>query len=280
MKTKIITDSTCDLPAELLKQYDIEILPLHISKGDESYLDGIEIKPDDIFSYVDSGGDICTTASVNIGEFMKCFDRYSPLYDAVIVITIGAGFSGCWQNAQVAAQQYPNVYVVDSRSLSSGQGLLVVKAAELVQKDLTAEEICQQLEEAAERIDASFILDRLDYMKKGGRCSAVTALGANLLKVKPCVEVKNGKMTVGKKYRGSFSKVISQYARERLAACGEVCQDLVFVVHPDAEQPAIDAAKQALAEDGRFENVVEARAGCTVACHCGPNTLGIMFFRK
>lgn len=280
MKIKIVSDSTCDLPAELLQQYDITILPLHIHKGGKSYLDGMEIKPGDIFSFVDSGGEICTTAAVNVGEYMDCFDAFSPLYDAVIVITIGSGFSGCCQNARVAAQEYENIHVVDSCSLSCGQGLLVLKAAELTQKDLSPEEICQQLNEAAVHIDVSFILDRLDYMKKGGRCSAVAALGANLLKIKPCIEVKNGRMTVGKKYRGNFAKVIEQYTRERLAACSEVCADLVIVAHPDAEQPAIDAAKQALSEDGRFNQVMEARAGCTVSCHCGPNTLGVMFFRK
>ena len=280
MKIKIVSDSTCDLPAELLQQYDITILPLHIHKGGKSYLDGMEIKPGDIFSFVDSGGEICTTAAVNVGEYMDCIDAFSPLYDAVIVITIGSGFSGCCQNARVAAQEYENIHVVDSCSLSCGQGLLVLKAAELAQKDLSPEEICQQLNEAAVHIDVSFILDRLDYMKKGGRCSAVAALGANLLKIKPCIEVKNGRMTVGKKYRGNFAKVIEQYTRERLAACSEVCADLVIVAHPDAEQPAIDAAKQALSEDGRFNQVMEARAGCTVSCHCGPNTLGVMFFRK
>lgn len=280
MNIKIISDSTCDLPIDLLQQHAITILPLHITKNGKSYLDGVEIKPSDIFSYVNSGGEICTTAAVNISEFMDCFDTYSPLYDAVIVITIGSGFSGCCQNARIASQRYQNVYVVDSSSLSSGQGLLVLKAAELVQKGLSAEEICQQLNEFAAHIEASFILDRLDYMQKGGRCSAVTAFGANLLKLKLCIEVKNGQMTVAKKYRGSFSKVIYQYTKERLATCSEVCPDVVFIAHPDAEQPAIEAAKQALAEDERFENVIEARAGCTVACHCGPNTLGIMFFRN
>lgn len=280
MNIKIVSDSTCDLPADLLQQQDITILPLHIHKGGRSYLDCVEIKPSDIFSFVDAGGEICTTAAVNVGEYMDCFDDLSPLYDAVIVITIGSGFSGCCQNAQVAAQEYPNIHVVDSRSLSCGQGLLVLKAAQLAQEGLSPEVICDQLSEAAAHIQVSFILDRLDYMKKGGRCSAVAALGANLLKIKPCIEVRNGRMTVAKKYRGSFAKVIDQYTKERLDSCRQACTDLVIVAHPDAEQSAVDAAKQALAEDGRFQHVMEARAGCTVSCHCGPNTLGIMFFEK
>lgn len=280
MKIKIISDSTCDLPIELLRQYDITILPLHIHKDGNSYLDGLEIQPQDIFSYVDSGGEICTTASVNVEEFMCCFDTYSPLYDAVIVITIGSGFSGCWQNARIAAEEYHNVFVVDSGSLSCGEGLLVLEAAKLAQQALLPEEICQRLADLAAHVEASFILDRLDYMQKGGRCSSVTTLGANLLKLKPCIEVKGGKMTVGKKYRGSFPKVIYQYAKERLASCRDVSSNIVFIAHPAAEQAAVASAKQAILEDGRFETVMEAKAGCTVACHCGPNTLGVMFLRK
>ncbi|MFR8760874.1 MAG: DegV family protein [Negativibacillus sp.] len=204
MKIKIISDTTCDLPEQLLKEYQITLLPLHITKGEESLLDGVQITPSDIFSYVDAGGEICTTASINPQEYVDAFAAYRAAYDAVIVITIGSGFSSCYQNACVAARQFEQVYVVDSANLSSGQGLLVLLAAYLAQtQQMEPQQICQKLNEAAQDVDASFILDRLDYMKKGGRCSSVTALGANLLKLKPCIEVKDGKMSVGKKYRGN-----------------------------------------------------------------------------
>lgn len=199
LKIKIISDTTCDLPEQLLKEYQITLLPLHITKGEESLLDGVQIMPSDIFSYVDAGGEICTTASINPQEYVDAFAAYRAAYDAVIVITIGSGFSSCYQNACVAASQFEQVYVVDSANLSSGQGLLVLLAAQLAQvQQMEPQQICQKLKEAAQDADASFILDRLDYMKKGGRCSSVTALGANLLKLKPCIEVKNGKMSVGK----------------------------------------------------------------------------------
>lgn len=199
MKIKIISDTTCDLPEQLLKEYQITLLPLHITKGEESLLDGVQIMPSDIFSYVDADGEICTTASINPQEYVDAFAAYRAAYDAVIVITIGSGFSSCYQNACVAASQFEQVYVVDSANLSSGQGLLVLLAAQLAQvQQMEPQQICQKLKEAAQDADASFILDRLDYMKKGGRCSSVTALGANLLKLKPCIEVKNGKMSVGK----------------------------------------------------------------------------------
>lgn len=275
MKIKIISDTTCDLPEQLLKEYQITLLPLHITKGEESLLDGVQIMPSDIFSYVDAGGEICTTASINPQEYADAFAAYRTVYDAVIVITIGSGFSSCYQNACVAARQFEQVYVVDSANLSSGQGLLVLLAAQLAQM----QQICQKLKEAAQDADASFILDRLDYMKKGGRCSSVTALGANLLKLKPCIEVKNGKMSVGKKYRGSFERVIEQYTADRLKDyCGT--DGTAIVVHPAAQAEAVAAACRVLEQDGRFEQIIVARAGCTVACHCGPNTVGVMFFKN
>lgn len=279
LKVKIISDTTCDLPEQLLREYNITLLPLHITKGEQSLLDGVQITPSDIFSYVDAGGEICTTASINPQEYADAFAAYRAAYDAVIVITIGSGFSSCYQNACAAASQFEQVYVVDSANLSSGQGLLVLLAAQLVQMQLEPQQICQKLNEAVKDADASFILDRLDYMKKGGRCSSVTALGANLLKLKPCIEVKNGKMSVGKKYRGSFERVIEQYTADRLQDyCGT--NGTAIVVHPAAQAQAVAAAQRVLEQDGRFEQILVARAGCTVACHCGPNTIGVMFFRN
>lgn len=284
MRIAIVTDSTCDLPREALERYNITVLPLHITKGGESFLDGAEITPADIFAHVSDGGEICGTSAVNAFEFASCFQELSRDHDAIICVTIGAGFSTCYQNACLAAADLTDgcsVYVVDSQNLSSGQGLLVLEAVRLVEAGLSPEEIVSRLEEAREQVDASFILDRLDYMRKGGRCSAVTALGANLLHLKPCIEVRDGKMGVGKKYRGSLEKVMSQYVRDRLAAWKpEDTGDVVIVVHPPADEAPLAAARRALEEDGRFTRIWEAHSGCTVACHCGPNTIGVMFLRR
>ena len=284
MRTAIVTDSTCDLPGELLEQYGITVLPLHITKSGQSLLDGIEITPGDIFAHVAAGGEICATSAVNMFEFASCFRELGQSCDAVICVTIGAEFSTCYQNACLAAEDAAgtcDVRVVDSRNLSSGQGLLVLEAARLAEAGLPPDVIVSRLEAARERVDASFILDRLDYMRKGGRCSAVAALGANLLQLKPCIEVRNGKMAVGKKYRGSLEKVMAQYVRDRLAAWepGET-GDVVIVVHPPADEAPLAAARRALEEDGRFARIWEAYSGCTVACHCGPNTIGVMFLRR
>lgn len=283
MRIATITDSTCDLPQELLEQYGITVLPLHITKGSQSLLDGIEIAPKDIFSHVAAGGEICSTSAVNAFEFSDCFQALGQNYDAIICVTIGAEFSTCYQNACLAASDLAGecrIYVVDSRNLSSGQGLLVLEAARLAEAGFSPEAIVSRLEEARERVDASFILDRLDYMRKGGRCSAVAALGANLLQLKPCIEVRDGKMGVGKRYRGSLEKVMAQYVQDRLAAWEPAdTGDVVIVVHPPADEAPLAAARRVLENDGRFAQIWEAHSGCTVACHCGPNTIGVMFLR-
>ena len=259
MRVKIISDSTCDLSPALLERYDIAVTPLCVIKDGKDFHDGVDITPADIFAHVDGGGDLCSTSAVSQYEYGEMFARYANEYDAVVQITIGANFSCCYQNACAAAQEYANVFVVDSENLSTGQGLLVVAAAKL---------------------EASFLIERLDYMRKGGRCSAVAALGANLLHLKPCIEVRNGKMAVCKKYRGSFEKCIRQYVKERLDGRDDIAPELAFITHAAADANVVAAAKEEAAQYGSFETVEETQAGCTVSCHCGPNTLGILFVRK
>ena len=178
MRVKIISDSTCDLSPELLERYDIAITPLCIIKDGEEFQDGVNITPADIFAHVDGGGSLCSTAAVSQYEYGKVFARYAKEYDAVVQVTIGANFSCCYQNACLAAQEFDNVYVVDSENLSSGQGLLVVAAAKLAAQGLSGSEIAERVRALAPKVEASFLIERLDYMRKGGRCSAVAALGA------------------------------------------------------------------------------------------------------
>ena len=277
MSVKIIADSTCDLPEALLTQYDITILPLSIVKDGQFYRDRIEITPQDVFAHVDAGGALCSTAAVNVSEFTDCFAQYSSRYDAVICITLSAEMSSCYQNACLAAASFSNVYAVDSRNLSSAQGLIALDAARLAAEGYAGHEIVRMLNEETGKVQSSFLLDRLDYMRKGGRCSAVAALGANLMHLKPCIAVKEGKMGVVKKYRGSFEHCMVQYTKELLEHSPNSRGDIAIVVHPAADRAAVDATLLTLKEDGRFKAVYEARTGCTVACHCGPNTIGVMF---
>lgn len=280
MRTKILSDSTCDLSPELLEKYDIGIMPLYIIKDGQEFRDGVTITPLDIFEHVSQGGDLCTTSACAEYDYEQCFSEYAPKYDAVIHINIGSGFSSCHQNARLAAEEFDNVYVVDSNNLSSGQGLVVVAAAKMAEQGMDASEIVERLNELTSRVEASFLIERLDYLSKGGRCSAITAFGANLLNLKPCIEVKDGKMVVVKKYRGFFEKCISQYVRERLNERTDIENDLIFVTHAAATDESVKVAEEGIEQYGNFEEVIETNAGCTVSCHCGPHTLGILFVRK
>lgn len=277
---KITTDSTCDLPKRLLEQYDITVFPLGIVKAGKLYHDGVDIRTADIAAHVDAGGEITTTNAVNAADYEDVFRDLTGKFDAVIHINIGSGFSCCCQNARLAAEEVPEVYVVDSGNLTVATGFLVLAAADAARAGKSAPEILNLLDGMIPRLETSFVLDRLDYMKKGGRCSAVTALGANLLKLHPCVEVIDGKMSVVKKYRGTIAKVVADYVHDRVGNRTDLDAGRVFLIDtcPDDELAAI--ARDILREDGRFGEILEAKAGCTIFSHCGPGTLGLVLLRK
>jgi len=280
MNIKIISDSTCDLSQELIKKYDIEILPLTVIKDNEAFEDGVTITPAEIFAHVANGGDLCSTTAKNIGEYTDVFEKYSSKYDGIIHINIGAEFSSCYQNACLAAEDYENVRVIDSKNLSTGQGLVVLKACELAQSCNDLDEIKAELDDFTSRVEASFLLDQLKYMVKGGRCSAAAALGANLLNLKPCIEVKNGKMGVVKKYRGTYSKCLANYVKDRLNEREDLERTHLFVTRTPVTDDCHEAVKNAVDQYADFENIYWTEAGCTVSCHCGPGTLGVLFVRK
>ena len=277
---KITTDSTCDLPAQLLEQHHISVIPLGIVKGGELFRDGENITTADIAAHVDAGGDITTTNAVSIGDYEALFARESARNDAVIHLNIGIGFSCCHQNACLAAEEFDNVHVVDTANLSVGHGLLVLLAAEAAEAGASVEEILAMLAEKIPQVEMSFVLDRLDYMKKGGRCSAVLALGANLLKLHPCIEVQNGKMGVTKKFRGSIEKVVADYLRDRLSGRTDIDHRRCILVDTACSDDLAAIGRKVLAEVGGFDEVIETKAGCTIFCHCGTNTLGVVFLRK
>lgn len=280
MAVKITSDSTCDLTPELLSAYQIELFPLTIVLNDMPHRDGLDITPPDIFSAVGQGSPLPSTTAVSVGEYQDRFSVLSKEYDAVIHINIGSGFSACYQNATIAAQEFDNVYAVDSQNLSSGHGHVVLAAAKAAQAGKSAQEILALLEGLIPRVEASFIIDRLDYMVKGGRCSAVAMLGANLLKLKPCIEVKNGAMCVVKKYRGSFEKCLETYVKERLEGRANLIFDQIFITHPACPPSDVALVRGEIEKYAHFDAVTETKAGCTVSSHCGPRTLGILFVRK
>ena len=280
MKIKILSDSTCDLSKALLEENDITLVPLTVIKNDEQFKDGVSITPDMIFEHVANGGNLCTTSANSVGEYAEWFEKYAADYDGVIHINIGSGFSSCYQNACLAAEDFPNVRVVDSMNLSTGQGLVVLEAARLAKDATDLDVLADAIREFTVRVEASFLLSRLDYMVKGGRCSSAAALGANLLNLKPCIEVKNGKMAVVKKYRGNFEKCLPMYVKDRLADREDLTREILFVTKTPVSNTAYEAVMNAVNQYGNFKTTYETDAGCTVSCHCGPGTLGVLFVRK
>ena len=280
MKIKILSDSTCDLSQELLAANDITIVPLTVIKNDEEFKDGVTITPDVIFEHVANGGSLCTTSANSVGEYQEWFEKFAGDYDGVIHINIGSGFSSCYQNACLAADEFSNVRVVDSMNLSTGQGLVVLEACRLAKEATDLDQLADTIREYTTRVEASFLLSRLDYMVKGGRCSSAAALGANLLNLKPCIEVRNGKMSVVKKYRGNFDKALCMYVKDRLANREDLVGDILFVTKTPVSDECYAAVMDTVNQHGKFDTVYETNAGCTISCHCGPGTLGVLFVRK
>ena len=280
MKIKILSDSTCDLSKELLEAHDITLVPLTVIKNDEQFKDGVTITPQVIFDHVAAGGSLCSTSANSVGEYEDWFAKYAGEYDGVIHINIGSGFSSCYQNACIAAGDFDNVRVIDSQNLSTGQGLVVLEAAKLAKDATDLDALADAIRAFTARVESSFLLSRLDYMVKGGRCSAAAALGANLLNLKPCIEVKDGKMAVVKKYRGNFEKCLPMYVKDRLADREDLTRETLFVTKTPVSDESYAAVMEAVGKYGNFENTYETNAGCTVSCHCGPGTLGVLFVRK
>ena len=278
---RVSADSTCDLSPELLDKYGIETLPLYAVLEGKAYKDGLEITPDEIYAKVKETGKIGSTAAINVDEYITFFTHMKESCGTLIHFVISSEMSSCCQNALIAAAEVGGVYVIDSRNLSTGIGLQVIRACELADKGMAAEVIVSYLREMAGRVDATFIPESLEYLKMGGRCSAATALSASLLRVKPCIQVRDGAMVVGKKYTGAMEPVLMKYVKDRLGDLEKVDLSRVFITHSGMTNPElVDKVKEAVLAIAPFEDVQVTRAGCTVSMHCGPNTLGVLFCKK
>ena len=281
MRIKISADSTCDLPADIIERYNIGITPLYIIKDEVPYKDRLEITVNEMFDYVESGAGMTRSSAVNVSEYLEFFSGWLAEYDAIIHISISNYFSVCNQNAKLAAEDFSNVYVVDSLNLSTGSGHIVLDAAIMAENGLTPEEIVKELERLIPKVEASFVIGTLKYLYKGGRCSGLAALGANLLKLNPCIEVTEGKMIVGKKYRGSFDKIILQYIDDKLSNRDDIDPKRIFVTYPptvtsDFVGRIVDRIKSIR----NFEEIICCEAGCVISNHCGPICSGILFYRR
>lgn len=279
-KVLITADSTCDLSAELLERFDVKIIPLTIVLGDESFLDGNGFTVDDIYARYHKDGTLPKTAAPGIQQFIDFFTPYVEQGYEIVHFDISSELSATYNTACIAAQELGGIYCVDSRALSAGVGLLVIEAAECRDRGMSAAEIYEHVSALVEKVDTSFILDTLEFMWKGGRCSGVAALGANLLKLKPALEMKNGKLEVYKKYRGNINAGYKQYIKERLAG-KSVRPGHVFIVNSgevsDETIAELEAFVRELVPVTEFHRGI---AGCTISSHCGPKTLGVLFLNE
>ena len=278
----LCADSTCDLSPELIEKYQVNILPMHVNLEENSYLDGVDINTDAIYDYYREHKVLPKTAALNMDEFI---DFVKPFIDAgndVICITLGSGLSTTFNNCRLAAMEIEGLYAIDSNNLSTGFGHVVMAAGDRIAAGMPVEQIVEEVQAMTQKVEASFIVDTLEFLHNGGRCSAVAMLGANVLKLKPCIEVSNegGKMGVSKKYRGALDRVLEEYVADRLNGREDIVQDRIFITHSGISEERIAIVKAAIEKHMQFDEIYVTRAGCTISSHCGPNTLGILFVRK
>ena len=280
---KIIADSTCDLSRDLIEKYDISILPLHIHLGDEEYEDGVNIFPDDIYKWSDANNTTPKTSAPSIDEVMDLFRPFLAEGKEIVCFTISAEMSAAFNVARMAAEELEaedKVAVINSENLSTGIGLQVIEAAIMAQEGKSAAEIKAAIDELKTRVRASFVVDILTYLHRGGRCSAVAALAGGMLKLHPCILVENGKMRPDKKYRGKLNSVILEYAKDLEEGLKHAKKDRVFITHSGCAPETVEKVKEYLTELNYFDEIIETRAGGVVSSHCGPGTLGVLFIEE
>lgn len=279
-KVIITRDSTSDLTPEIVEKLNIKTIPLGIVLDSKSYQDGVDINPDFIYKYHEEHGVLPKTSAANVGEMVDFFKQYVDQGYAIVHFNISSKMSSTYQNSLIASQEFEDVYVVDTKNLSTGEGLLIMKAAEMASEGKEAKEIFDAVNSLIPYVDASFVIDSLEYLHKGGRCSTVAALGANLLKLKPCIQVLDGAMDVCKKYRGKYIACLREYVADRVSDYSDIDLDRVFVTHAGVDEEILSEVRDLVAKAAPFKEVIVSRAGCTVSAHCGRNTLGVLFIRK
>lgn len=276
----ISADSTCDLPLELVKRFDIRIIPLTVLLGEDSYFDNEDFDPNKIYEYYKNTGSLPKTSAPSVQQFI---DFFTPMVEAgyeVVHIDISSELSATFSSGRIAASELEGIYNIDSRSLSTGMSLLILEAAKCRDEGMSAAEIAVHLETLIPKMETSFVIDTLEFLWKGGRCSGVAALGANMLKLRPAIAMKEGKLDVYKKYRGNMQNVYKQYARETLSD-KEIYGENIFIVDSGEVSPeAVEAVKAVVEELAPGHQIYCCRAGSTISSHCGPGTLGVIFIRK
>ncbi|MBQ3068477.1 MAG: DegV family protein [Clostridia bacterium] len=279
----LCADSTCDLSPELLEANGVRLYPFHVILEEATYQDGIDLTPDDIVRTYEEKKVLPHTAAINVQEYVDFFRPFIEQGYDIVHISLGSGISSSHQNCRLAAEEFEGrVFPIDSCNLSTGSGLLVLEAAERIKNGMSAAQVADEVRALTNKVSASFVIDTLEFLHKGGRCSALAMFGANLLRLKPSIRVDNtnGTMSVGKKYRGSLAKCLEEYVREELEGRDDIRLDKVFVTHSPMDASYVEQVKELVRKYQPFETVYETSAGCTVTAHCGPNTLGVLFLTK
>ena len=279
-KVIISTDSPADIPAALVEKYSVAVCPLHVILGGEDKLDGVNVTPDDLVENYKQTKALPSTSAIPVGEYTDKFAELTADGSSVVHISLSSGVSSSHRNAVIAAEDFDDVYVVDSTLLTTGIAALVVKASHMAESGMSAAEIAKEIEALREKVDVSFVLDNLEFLAKGGRCSAVAALGANILGIRPSLEMREGKLGMCKKYRGKIEKVQLQFVEERIESLGEIDDEFCFLTHSPIDPEQAKTLVEAVKAIGKFKEVIEADAGCTITAHCGPNCVGFVAIKK
>jgi len=279
-KIKILSDSTCDLTPEQVKELGIEVIPVEIILGTEVHYDGV-ITPQDLFAYYEKTGQLPKTAATNAERYKEYFKKYQDEGYKIIHFDISSKASAMNNNANYAAKELGgDIFVVDSKSLSSGQGLLIMKTCDMIKEGKSYTEICKELETLPDRVQTSFVVDTLEFLHKGGRCSLAALMGAKVLKLHPQIAMFDGQLKAKKKYSGNMKRSLSAYIRDLAEEYTSYDKTRCFVTHTISDQELVDHVIELTKELFEFDVVLESVAGCTVSAHCGPNTIGLLFITE
>lgn len=278
MKYKITCESSADLNLDMYKKLKVPVIPFRITLGDTDFLDGQNVTNEQLFEHFDNTKQLPKTSALNEYDYEEFFKSQLEGVDGLIHFCISSQISSTYNNAVSASKKFKNVYVIDSMSLSSGIGLQVMYACTLRDKGEDIEKAVELINNRRENVQISFVIDKLNYLYKGGRCSALSLLGANMLAIRPSIQVKNGKMIVGKKYVGKIHKVLDKYIADTLEQFDNPDKSICLITYSSATPEMLEITHKTLDKFGIFENIIEVKAGSTVATHCGPNTLGIIYY--
>ena len=280
-KVVLFADASCDLPRELVEKYEVNYIYGGIELEGEFYTDSVTITPEELFDAYRERKVLPKTSAVNTEIYLDAFAPWLDKGYEVVMVSLSSEISACHQNSLAAAEERQGIYPVDSKNLSTGIGHLVIEAARLIRQGLPAEEVARAVCAMTEKVHTSFVLDTLEYMRAGGRCSAVAAFGANLLGLKPRIEMdKNGRLQATKKYRGALMRVLPEYIKDQLTGYDDIRTDKIFITYSTTTPEILELVRAEVNKVMPFENVYESRASCTISSHCGPGTLGILFMTR